>query len=228
MASKQLYRISEKVNFWRVLKQIYNGKTTMRAIECEMLRSLKISGDVIDLASNHPFSPEYEVIDYSEANITFSDLEPKSKDVIKLDLEKELPIKDSSYDHVFLFNALPIIYNGKQLIKEINRISRKGVVIISYFVRQYCPHPNDYYRYTGDCLERMLRESGFKKIKIVPVRRGPVVLAFSTIETYISSKILRTVLFPVPWFIDGLILLHPKKEDILKRSELAHICIAEN
>jgi predicted SAM-dependent methyltransferase len=90
---------------------------------------------------------------------------------IVADLTKGIPVQDHSVDIAFLSNVLEHLPDGRFSLEECYRILRAGGMIIGTvpFIAQEHQGPYDYHRYTHYMLEILLKDAGFKDIKIVPI-----------------------------------------------------------
>lgn len=95
-----------------------------------------------------------------------------------VDLNKELPFEESSFDTVLLSDVLEHIKEPTSLWKEINRILKQGGHLILNVPFHYWIHeqPYDYYRYTKAALEYFAEESNFEILILEELGGGIEVL----------------------------------------------------
>ena len=150
-----------------------------------------LEGEVMDAGSKSINASYYKKIDTSRANITFTDLNPKSERIVKLDFEKPLNIKDGSFDVVIAMNILEHIYNHKLFVSEISRILKnKGKLVGCVpFLIPYHADPCDYFRYTHTALYKILEENGFTTINIKKLGEGGFLCCSDLIYTYYPNTI---------------------------------------
>ena len=158
--------------------------------------------------------------------ITYTDINPKSKDVKKLDIEKKFPIKEGTYDNIICFNTLEHIYNYKNAIEESARIIKKGGLFIGTtpFLIMYHADPNDYFRYTHTALKKIFSSAGFEKIKIRPLGIG----IFSTglyNFTMLSPRLIRPILVIGLVLLDKLLNLITRKRHTGKTYTLTYFFV---
>lgn len=158
-----------------------------RAFEEETLR-----GRVIDVGGGR--NPDYVEYFMREANAKIEALDGQ---ITGINFEHDpLPIGSGEADTVILANVLEHVFNYRFLLDEINRILRPGGQLIGFvpFWVGYHPDPHDYFRYTQEALERILRGAGFSQVRIRPLRTSPVL---SNLNSIILSmpKILRPVCY---------------------------------
>lgn len=174
------------------------------ALSGEMLR-----GRVIDIGGGH--KPNY--FDYFRREETGVSVELLDGSISGIDFEKDvLPFANQSVDTVILCNVLEHVYNHRFLLSEIYRVMRPSAQMIGFvpFWVGYHPDPHDYFRYTDECLLKLLKDSGFKDIKITRLGRGPIVANFNTIVLSLP-RFLRPILFIFYNFLDTIFVwLRPK------------------
>lgn len=155
-----------------LFKETYNGKTIARTLfNLEISKYVKnISGVIIDLGGGK--NPSYERFWHIKPEKFIRvDINEKSEPDIVADLNKPLPFSDNFADAIFLFNVIYILENPAAILKEINRILKPGgrLFLTSPFIFNEAKEPNDYWRFTSEGLEKILKESGFNKFTIMPV-----------------------------------------------------------
>ncbi len=142
-------------------------------------------------------------------NIKFTDLITESEDIIKMDLEKTIPIDSNSQDFLILSNVLEHLYDHNNCVSESFRVlEEKGVLIGSVpFLKEVHPDPNDYFRYTNQGLERIFLKAGFKKenIKIKPLGYGPVTAGFHLFTPVLKIKLLIAAMYCVSISCDKIL-----------------------
>jgi SAM-dependent methyltransferase len=95
------------------------------------------------------------------------------------DLEEMFPLASSVYDGVLSMNILEHIYRYQQFLSECVRILKPGgsILLAVPFAMQVHPSPRDHFRYTGETLERIFAETGFRDVRVIPVGKGPFTAA---------------------------------------------------
>ncbi len=192
---------------WRVFKEIYNGKTLVRALMHLYLKDMSISGITLDIGGGR--APEYWDIlkKDTETKIISIDFKQIVKNK-KIDLEKDtLPYSDLQIDTILMFNILEHIYNHKHLTKEAVRVLKKDGIIIGFvpFLVNYHPDPHDYFRYTKESLRRIFEEVGGRGISIVSIGRGPFAVNYNNIMLAVPI-IIRIFIFPAYYLLDSVYL----------------------
>ncbi len=149
-----------------------NIPSILRIKEERYLDSLDLDGSVLDLGGDRKSSYFKQLSGRNE--ICVLNMDDKTKPDIFCNLEDKLPIGDESYNNVLLINVLEHIYNYRDLIKEADRVIRKGgkMIIIVPFMFPYHPSPDDYHRFTEVTLYREIKALGHHDIKIEKLGHG--------------------------------------------------------
>lgn len=170
--------------FWDLIKETYRGKSIPRILMNWQVfeHCSNLQGVLIDLgAGKDPSYQKYWQI--KPLKLIRADME--------IDLNKSLPFENNYADAVFLFSVIYIIKKPEELMKEVFRILKSGgkLFIYSPFIFNESREPDDYLRFTSQGLERLLREAGFRKYRIIPVGGR------FTAALYLSEKIflLKTI-----------------------------------
>ena len=113
------------------------------------VRNINISGKIIEFGaepnSNKNFSKLAKKSKVSK--IDFGDKYLKHKDVIKIDLNKKINIRNNTYDTVLFFNVLEHLIETKNARDEIYKIIKKNGRLIGStpFLYRYHGAPSDYF-----------------------------------------------------------------------------------
>lgn len=159
------------IKFFDLIKQVYSGKTISRILFNWQVKDncKNLTGTCVDLASGrNPSYQRYWQLDCGK--IIRSEYDDKNKPDIVVDLNKKIVLADNFADNVFLFNALYILKNPEESLREVYRILKPGgkLFLSSPFVANEMPEPDDYFRFTSQKLKEMLEGGGFSEIKIIP------------------------------------------------------------
>ena len=155
-----------------LFKETYRGKTLARTLfNREIGKSVKnINGIILDLGGG--FKPSYERFLHTKPEkLIRVDINKNAEPDIIADLGEPLPFSDNYANSAFLFNVIYILRSPGKTLREINRILKPGgkLFITSPFIFNEAKEPNDYWRFTSEGLEKLLKESGFNDYFITPV-----------------------------------------------------------
>ena len=104
------------------------------------------------------------------------------------DFSKKIPYNDGEFNTIILSDVLEHIPEPKHLFIEMNRILTPGGKALINVPFLYWVHeqPYDYFRYTGNALQYLAEQSGFRIILIKTIGGAPQVIA-----DILSKNILR-------------------------------------
>lgn len=190
-----------------LVKSVWKKYSLLRTYENDFVRHLKLSGLGIDLGAKSRDAKYYEYLNMDYVSrMEFVDYFHSGDGVIKIDLENDFPIEDDKYDFVLSFNVTEHIYNYDKFISESIRILKEGGTIHGFvpFMVRFHPDPNDYFRFTGQALEKMLENTGIEHVIIKPIAYGPFKVAFSQIGHVIRIRVLRFILYMTGILMDKL------------------------
>jgi len=199
-------------NIITVSKLIFKNKSPVRIFHNIFLKNIYINNKILDLGSgNH--SSYLHFLKKNNADIFFSDINIKDdKKFIQVDLEKNINIKDSSFDNILLFNVLEHIQNYQNLIKEIYRILNNGgkLEIFVPFMYRFHKDPNDYFRPTHEYLQKIFINSGFKDIEINIIGPGPFAVISEILHQYFKFRALKLLFFFIFILLNKIIKIFSK------------------
>jgi len=193
-----------------LFKETYHGKTIARTLfNWGISKHVKnISGVVIDLGGGK--NPSYERFwSIKPKKFIRVDIDEKAEPDIIADLNKPLPFSNNYADAVFLFSVIYILEDPGRTLQEINRILKSGgkLFITSPFIFNEAREPNDYWRFTSEALEKLLKESGFNNFFIEPIGERFSAAAY-LISPFLFFWPVKFVFYCLALFFDKLI---PKK-----------------
>jgi SAM-dependent methyltransferase len=107
-----------------------------------------------------------------------------------------MPFKDGVFDNVVCFNVLEHVYEYPEALAEIRRVLKINGLLHGYvpFLCNIHSDPFDYWRFTRDCLEKALRQSGFA-CKALHSQGGVFIAGFDLVSFVIRKLRPLYVLF---------------------------------
>jgi len=210
-------------HWWIYVREIARGKDTNRILTNLALMKTECLGSILDIGGGQGRASHYRFIRLTKWHkITSLDISPAAKPDIVLNIEEEkIPVKDESYDYVFLFNVLEHLNHRADVLKEIRRVLKsvrsdagvkkyadepggKLIGVIPFLVNVH-PDPHDYVRLTEQGLRELFSEAGFSKVKIEAVARGPFTAGYYQVE-FILPRLIRLICGPVALLLDRIIM----------------------
>ena len=165
--------------------------TLLRSEEHTALRSVELSGTVLDLGGDT--RSEYQTLFKGTYTLQTFNNDPKAMPDILGDLEEPLQIGNASFDGVLLINVLEHVFEYRRLLSECARVlrARGDIVIVVPFLFPYHASPHDFHRYTEEALSRALTSAGFTDVNIKALGSGVFAARLTLLE-----RLLPTFLFP--------------------------------
>ena len=134
-----------------------------------------------------------------EKNFQYTNLKKDKKNNIQdANLNQKLKFKSNYYQNLIIFNVLEHLINPTKSLKELNRILKKGGLLIGStpFLYQVHGAPNDYLRFTADYLIYEFKKKNFKAIYVKELGYGPFLAAFSILFPYFKFlPIINHIIF---------------------------------
>lgn len=170
---------------------VYKNKSTVRTLmNYELSQVPSLRGDILDLGSTNSRPSYFKFLRLDDAaSIVSCDLSSDSD--VRADFEKGLPFSDERFDYILCLNLLEHIFNFNNLSYEMHRVLKRGGTLIGFvpFLIRIHNDPNDYFRYSGQALEKVFREAGFLRVYIRPIGAGPMTASYAQMEPYIPRVI---------------------------------------
>ncbi len=214
MILKEIVKKNKKLNsfFYKNL-MTFRKYSILRILQIEELKKQNIVGSILDVGGKE--TPN-NTSNFLNAKIKYLDKYSKNENDLKIDLEKKFLEDEKNleqFDNVLLMNVLEHIYDYKNCINICYKLTKKNGRFIGstpFFFRIH-PSPNDYFRYTKEALERMIRDIGFKEVKVYPLAGGIFISFYSNIFL-ITNKIpfLNNLLLFIFSFLDKFLYLFTK------------------
>jgi SAM-dependent methyltransferase len=196
------------MNTMRRMRFLLRGQSLARILMNEALAHETLRGSVVDVGGGH--HPDYFDFLRRAGEVQVRVLDASLSGI---DFEKDpFPFGEASADTILLCNVLEHIYDYRFLLRQVRRILKEGGQLIGFvpFWVGYHPDPHDYFRYTGEALQRILAEADFKDTRIRTIGGGPVLANFNTLVLSLP-RILRPLAYLPYAVLDALFLtLSPK------------------
>lgn len=181
-----------------------------------------IRGVVLDIASGDP--SYYKYLPARECKVIRADYAKKLNPDIVLDMDRAFPFQDNAFGNVLFFNALYIAKFPEQTLQECFRVLKHGgaLYVSSPFIFNESREPHDYYRFTSEKLEELLRGAGFQDVVCVPMGERFTAASF-LVGKFLFFWPLRFLLYSCAIFFDSLL---SKKVKTLHPCPIGYFCIA--
>ncbi len=151
---------------------LLKGDSFARYLMNMSFRGVSLKGRVLDVGGGR--KPDYyKYFDCSSA----SEIIALDGTLQKINFEiDQIPYEDNVFDTVVACNILEHIHNYAFLVNQISRTLRPKGVLVGFvpFLVQFHPDPEDHFRYTETALRRILENSQFAHVQIVPIGMGPI------------------------------------------------------
>ena len=200
-------------SFFFKQKMTLKRYSILRILQIEELIKLNIKGSVLDVGGKK--TPN-NISNYLETKVKYLDKFAKNEEDLIIDLEKEFnidKIKLEQFDNVLLMNVLEHVFEFNNCIQICYALTKKGGNFIGSTPFYFRIHgsPNDYFRYTDQALEKILKKVGFKNIIIYPLTGGIFISFYSNIFL-ITNKIplFNNLLLPIFTILDKIMYLFTK------------------
>lgn len=134
-----------------------------------MLNKSYITGRVLDFGcGSAPYKSYFDYVEYVGLDLYHTGHSHLDSNVDIFYDGKIIPLPDGSFDTVFSSEVFEHIFNLSEILTEINRVIKKGGVLIATtpFIWEEHEKPFDYARYTSFALTDILQKANFEIIKI--------------------------------------------------------------
>lgn len=169
---------------------------------CTVYRDLKkalnkTAGKVLEIGSGlqpyrHllPRQAEYHALEWVGSDLHFAG---RAKEALCYD-GSEFPFKNRSFNLVFHTEVLEHVYPLKPFLSECHRVLATGgqMLFTVPFAARYHYIPHDYWRLTPASITRLLQETNFTDIVVVP-RGGDIAVAMHKINSVCYRLIFRNI-----------------------------------
>ena len=189
-----------------ILKSLLKKNSLNRGYLNWETRRHHLHGQVLDIGAGK--TTDYHEMPLDEGtNIEAVDKKITSNNST-IDFEKDnLPYEDGVFSMVLMYNVLEHIYNHNHLMQEAQRVLNDGGELVGFvpFLMRYHPDPHDYFRYTGEALERILDDAGFTSVEVKPLAGAMFAAQFHSMSQSVP-RIVQMVLYPIYRLMDSIYL----------------------
>lgn len=191
------------------------------------LSEVELDGEILDLGGS--IQADYHSIIKGHHNITAANLDKGCQNDLLIDLEKKFPIDGERYDAITCINVLEHIFDYNNLLSESHRVLKSGglIVISTPFIFQRHPCPNDYWRYTKECLQKILENNGFGEIAIKEIGRGVFTATGQVRQGIYKINCLKFFSIYLNLLLDKILWLIFKKDFLLKNYPIGYLTVAK-
>ena len=191
-------------------------------------KKARIISPCVDLGGGNPQIQTYldHIINEKGEKVIIADISPEAD--VYCNLEEPLPFENGKFKTVLLINVLPLIFDFNLVAKEVYRILESGgtAYIWTSFNANTHPHPNDYFRFTEQSLEKIFKQASFPEVETKSY--GGLGL---TIGAYMGQmtqkvKIISAIIYTF-WFAINKIFNLIKPKENAKRWPMGHLAIAK-
>jgi SAM-dependent methyltransferase len=173
---------------------------------------------VADLIGGADLGPAPEVLDYGaddspyrrhlpkRARYRAADLAGNPRADVEIRPDGTLPVDDATVDLVLSTQVLEHVDDPTLYLSECTRVLRPGgsLVLTTHGIMYIHRDPQDYWRWTCDGLEKVVREAGLEVTRSVGVL-GLVPAGLQLVQVGLARKLPRVVLAPLFLLFQGLI-----------------------
>ena len=191
---------------------VFLNKSILRIFQLSKISKKKLNGDCIEFGADYRLEKNFVKPLSKNYKITYSNISPSKKQLLKIDLEKNLKHK-IKYDKVIIFNVLEHVSNYKKALKNLFLLLKKNGEIIGStpFLYQIHGAPKDFTRFTRQHLEKILKENNFKNIHVEELGTGPFLACISLLRGYVKYiPIIYQFIIIIAVFFDKILSLFMK------------------
>ncbi len=195
---------------------IYLSKkySPLRIFQIMEANKVSIKGKSLEFGAYKDQKKNFSTHLQGEKNFQYTNLKKdKKNDILEGDLNQKLKFKSNYYQNLVIFNVLEHLNNPIKSLKELNRILKKGGLLIGStpFLYQVHGAPNDYLRFTKNYLINEFKKEKFKVIYVKELGYGPFLAAFSILFPYLKFlPIINYIIFLMCLIFDSFLQIFIK------------------
>lgn len=189
----------QDINLGQVRAIFASGKTQWRAYMNVHSERVNLQAPILDIGSGAMGTASYQrhIPQYGALNVQSVDLDPARKPTKVANLNDGIPFGDGEFKTCLSFGVMNYLYDFESLCREMNRVLQpNGMLYLTIpFLDRVTSDYGDSVRLTAHALEKMLANSGFSEIEIVPYGSGAWGAALDMVEFMIPTRPLRALSF---------------------------------
>lgn len=155
---------------------------------------LHVNPPILDLGAGQIGTSSYHrlIPGLTEMSVTSVNLEPAAHPSLVADIEGRLPLDSEAFATCLAFNVFEHLYHVNGVLEEIHRVLEPGGCLYAGvpFLARVHADPNDYFRFTAQALEALLRDAGFSEAKIEACGGGAITAALAQVD-FAFPRVIR-------------------------------------
>ena len=201
-------------NLIKIFIYLLRKYSPLRMFQIIEANKVFIKGKSLEFGAYKNQSKNFSSYLKGEKNFQYTNLKKdKKNNILGADLNQKLKFKSNYYQNLIIFNVLEHLINPTKSLKELNRILKKGGLLIGStpFLYQVHGAPNDYLRFTTDYLIYEFKKKNFKAIYVKELGYGPFLAAFSILFPYFKFlPIINYIIFLMCLIFDSFLQIFIK------------------
>jgi len=198
----------------KIFIYLFKRYSPLRIFQILEANKIFIKGKSLEFGAYKNQKRNFSIHFKGEKNFQYTNLKKDKKNNIQgANLNQKLKFKSNCYHNLVIFNVLEHLINPTESLKELNRILKKGGLLIGStpFLYQVHGAPNDYLRFTTDYLIHQFKKKKFKAIYVKELGYGPFLAAFSILYPYFKFlPIINHIIFLMCLIFDAFLQIFIK------------------
>ena len=182
-------------NWRRLAAEVRRGTSVGRALmHLQVQADVAVRGIVLDVGGGHRQTYLGFLDPAAMDRFISMDIQP-TPNVDVVGSVGSMPFSTGSFDTVLCFNLLEHVFDHETSLRELRRVMKPDAVLYGWTPFSIGVHgdPCDYWRYTPDALEALLRKTGFAPVRVTGC--GDAFLsAFDLVRPYIRARFVGRML----------------------------------
>lgn len=196
-------------NLYKIFIYLIKKYSPLRILQIIEVNKISLKGKSLEFGaykfSKKNFSSHFK----GEKKFQFTNLKSDRKNnIIGANLNKKLNFKTNFYDNLVIFNVLEHLNDHSMSLRELNRILKKGGIVIGStpFLYQIHGAPKDYLRFTKQYLLEKFKINNFNTVYIKSLGYGPFLACFSILFPYFKFlPIINYIIFLMCLIFDSFL-----------------------